>query len=169
MNKYLIIFIIVSALAVGSILVYTKSVYKPEPGKNAVQSLFNFDSQKVSQDQPITPTAMQPQITELQITDIEEGTGSAVKAGDVAEVNYLGTLLDGTKFDSSYDRNQTFEFTVGGGQVIRGWDEGLVGMKIGGKRKLVIPSDKAYGPQGAGGVIGPNTPLLFEIELVSIK
>lgn len=166
----MIIFIIVSALAVGCVLVYAKSVYKPTPGANATQSLFNFDGQKVQQQaQQASPTMSQPQVTKLEITDEKEGTGSAVKAGDKVEVNYLGTLLNGTKFDSSYDRNETFEFTVGGGQVIQGWDEGLVGMKIGGKRILVIPSDMAYGPQGAGGVIPPNAPLKFEIELVNIN
>ncbi len=160
----------ISALAVGCVLVYAKSVYKPTPGASDTQSLFNFDGQKINQQvQQATPTMSQPQITKLEITDEREGTGSAVKAGDTVEVNYLGTLLNGTKFDSSYDRNETFDFTVGGGQVIQGWDEGLVGMKVGGKRILVIPSDMAYGPRGAGGIIGPNTPLKFEIELVSIK
>lgn len=171
MNKYLIIFIIVSCLAVGSILVYAKSVYKPEKGANNTQSLYNFDGQKVPQqaEGQITTAMTQPQITKLEITDEKVGTGSAVKAGDTVEVNYLGTLLDGKKFDSSYDRNETFEFTVGGGEVIQGWDEGLVGMKVGGKRILVIPSDMAYGERGAGGIIGPNSPLKFEIELVAIK
>ncbi len=175
MNKYLILFVIISALAVGALVVYTKSVYKPSKEAKIAQSLFNFDSAKnnqnpaVGQVQQTQPTMAQPQVTKLEITDVKEGTGSAVKSGDTVEVNYLGTLMNGQKFDSSYDRNQTFSFTVGGGQVIQGWDQGLIGMKVGGTRKLVIPSDLAYGAQGAGGVIPPNAPLQFEIELVSIK
>lgn len=108
-------------------------------------------------------------ITELMIKDLVVGAGPEIKEGDSAEVNYVGTFLDGKKFDSSYDRNQTFTFKVGAGNVIRGWDQGVVGMKVGGKRQLVIPSDLAYGAAGAPGAIPPNTPLAFEIELVAIQ
>jgi peptidylprolyl isomerase/FKBP-type peptidyl-prolyl cis-trans isomerase FkpA len=107
-------------------------------------------------------------ITELKIEDIVVGTGAEAKSGDTVTVNYLGTLLNGTKFDSSYDRNQPFSFQLGAGQVIVGWDKGLLGMKVGGKRKLTIPSEMAYGSRGAGGVIGPNEPLIFEIELLKL-
>lgn len=119
---------------------------------------------------PATPTTAQiTEVKELKITDITTGTGNAVKKGDKVEVNYLGTFLNGQKFDSSYDRNQTFSFTVGAGNVIKGWDQGLIGMKVGGKRELLIPSDLAYGASGVPGSIPPNTPLKFEIELIKIN
>lgn len=174
MNRYLAIFLVVSFLAVASILVYAKNSPKVKDTNTNSQELSKFDT-KTGQNiqnmnnQNSTNNQTQPQVTELVIEDIQEGTGSAVKEGDTAVVNYTGTLLDGRKFDSSYDRNETFEFSVGAGMVIKGWDQGLIGMKVGGKRKLTIPSDLAYGQQGAGGIIGPNTPLLFEIELVGIK
>jgi FKBP-type peptidyl-prolyl cis-trans isomerase len=105
----------------------------------------------------------------LQIEDTVVGTGAEAKKGDNVEVHYVGTLLNGAKFDSSRDRNQTFEFKVGEGRVIKGWDEGIPGMKIGGRRTLTIPADMAYGARGAGALIPPNSPLRFEVELVSIK
>ena len=104
----------------------------------------------------------------LQIQDITIGTGDQVKSGDTVTVNYLGTLVDGTKFDSSYDRNTPFTTQIGVGQVIRGWDEGIVGMKTGGKRRLVVPAQLGYGSQSVGG-IPPNSTLIFEVELVSVK
>lgn len=105
----------------------------------------------------------------LQITDLVVGAGAEAKAGDTVSVNYTGWLTDNTKFDSSLDRNEPFEFVLGQGQVIQGWDEGVVGMKVGGKRRLVIPPDLGYGAQGAGGTIPPNATLIFEVELLSIK
>ena len=105
----------------------------------------------------------------LIIQDEVIGTGAEAKAGQQVTVNYSGTLTNGTKFDSSYDRGQPFVFTLGVGQVIKGWDEGFAGMKIGGKRKLTIPSDLGYGAQGAGGVIPPNATLVFEVELLGVK
>lgn len=105
----------------------------------------------------------------LQYQDLVIGSGPEAKSGDTVSMNYTGTLEDGTKFDSSYDRNQTFDFVLGSGNVIKGWDEGIVGMKVGGKRKLVIPPDLAYGAQGYPPVIPPNATLLFEVELMAIK
>ena len=105
----------------------------------------------------------------LKITDLVEGTGTEAQSGNTVSVNYRGTLTNGQEFDSSYRRNQAFTFPLGGGRVIRGWDEGVVGMKEGGKRRLVIPPDLAYGSRGAGGVIGPNETLIFEIELVKVQ
>lgn len=105
----------------------------------------------------------------LIIEDIKVGDGREVKTGDTVVMQYKGTLVDGTKFDSSYDRNEPFTTQIGVGQVIKGWDEGVPGMKIGGKRKLTIPSDLAYGESGAGGVIPPNATLVFEVELLDIK
>jgi FKBP-type peptidyl-prolyl cis-trans isomerase len=104
----------------------------------------------------------------LQMQDLTVGTGQEVKSGDTVTVNYLGTLTDGTKFDSSYDRNQPFTTQIGTGQVIKGWDEGIVGMKVGGKRKLIIPPSLGYGAQAAGN-IPPNSTLVFEVELISVK
>jgi peptidylprolyl isomerase len=104
----------------------------------------------------------------LQMQDLTVGTGQEVKSGDTVTVNYLGTLENGTKFDSSYDRNQPFTTQIGVGQVIKGWDEGIVGMKVGGKRKLIIPPALGYGSQATGS-IPPNSILVFEIELLSVK
>lgn len=105
----------------------------------------------------------------LIIEDIEIGTGPAAQTSDIVSVNYIGTFLDGTKFDSSYDRGEPFSFTLGQGQVIAGWDKGVLGMKVGGKRKLTIPPSLAYGEAGAPGAIPPNATLVFEVELLDIK
>lgn len=110
-----------------------------------------------------------PIMENLKIEDIKVGTGAEVKSGDTVSMHYLGTLLDGTKFDSSYDRKEPFSTKIGVGQVIKGWDQGIPGMKVGGKRKLTIPSYLAYGEQGAGGVIPPNSTLIFEVELVKVN
>ncbi|MBI1984709.1 MAG: FKBP-type peptidyl-prolyl cis-trans isomerase [Candidatus Wildermuthbacteria bacterium] len=105
----------------------------------------------------------------LKIEDIKIGEGTEAKAGNTVLVNYIGTLTDGTKFDSSYDRGLPLSFVLGQGQVIAGWDQGILGMKIGGKRKLTIPPSLAYGEAGAGGVIPPNATLIFEVELVEVN
>jgi FKBP-type peptidyl-prolyl cis-trans isomerase len=111
-------------------------------------------------------------MTELVIEEINVGEGAEAGAGEGAEVvvvHYTGWLEDGTKFDSSLDRNDPFSFTLGVGQVIKGWDEGVKGMKVGGKRKLTIPSAMGYGANGAGGVIPPDATLIFEVELLEIR
>jgi FKBP-type peptidyl-prolyl cis-trans isomerase FkpA len=105
----------------------------------------------------------------LTIEDLVVGSGDAAKAGQRVSVHYTGWTTDGKKFDSSKDRNQAFSFSLGRGEVIRGWDEGVTGMKIGGKRKLTIPPDLGYGSRGAGGVIPPNATLLFEVELLAVR
>jgi FKBP-type peptidyl-prolyl cis-trans isomerase len=106
--------------------------------------------------------------TGLQYQDLTVGTGQEAKTGDTVTVHYVGTLEDGTKFDSSRDRNEPYQLTLGAGGVIDGWEEGLVGMRVGGLRKLVIPPALGYGDQAVGDVIPANATLVFEIELLSI-
>ena len=105
----------------------------------------------------------------LKYIEIQEGGGATPQRGQTVVVHYTGTLEDGTKFDSSRDRNQPFSFKLGVGQVIKGWDEGLSTMKVGGRRQLIIPPELGYGPRGAGGVIPPNATLIFDVELLRIS
>jgi len=106
---------------------------------------------------------------ELKIEDIKVGDGAEAKSGQKVTVHYVGTLTDGKKFDSSRDRGKPFQFSLGAGQVIKGWDQGVAGMKIGGLRKLTIPPHLAYGERGFTTLIPPNSTLVFEVELVSVK
>ncbi|MBU1212334.1 MAG: FKBP-type peptidyl-prolyl cis-trans isomerase [Alphaproteobacteria bacterium] len=109
----------------------------------------------------------------LQITDSVEGTGASPRTGQTCVMHYTGWLYKdgekGAKFDSSVDRGEPFEFMIGVGQVIRGWDEGVASMKVGGKRTLIIPAELGYGKRGAGGVIPPNATLIFDVELLEVK
>jgi FKBP-type peptidyl-prolyl cis-trans isomerase FkpA len=120
--------------------------------------------------EPSKDTAGKEVVTSTGLKYVEQkiGTGAEAKAGDVVEVHYTGWLLDGTKFDSSHDRNRPFRFKLGAGQVIKGCDQGVAGMKAGGKRKLTIPPDLGYGRQGAGELIPPGATLVFEVELLNI-
>ena len=106
--------------------------------------------------------------SELIIEDIVVGDGAAAMPGQYVTVHYTGWLADGRKFDSSRDRDEPFEFPLGAGHVIRGWDEGVAGMKVGGKRRLTIPPRLGYGARGAGGVIPPHATLVFEVELLAV-
>jgi FKBP-type peptidyl-prolyl cis-trans isomerase len=105
----------------------------------------------------------------MQVEVIRAGTGAQPKRGDTVNVHYTGWLVDGTKFDSSVDRNEPFSFVLGTGQVIQGWDQGVAGMRVGEKAKLTIPHDMAYGERGYPGVIPPRATLIFEVELLSIS
>jgi FKBP-type peptidyl-prolyl cis-trans isomerase len=107
--------------------------------------------------------------TTFKKEDVQVGSGAEAVAGKQVTVHYTGTLADGTKFDSSLDRGMPFTFSLGAGQVIKGWDEGVAGMKVGGKRKLTIPPEMGYGERGAGGVIPPNAVLNFEVELLNVN
>lgn len=121
--------------------------------------------------QPLTEEEMnnfQTTASGLKLQDTVVGTGAEVKSGSTVTVNYLGTFMDGTKFDSSYDRRAPFSTQIGVGVVIKGWDEGIVGMKVGGKRKLIIPPSLGYG-EVASGAIPPNSTLVFEVELLGVK
>ena len=104
----------------------------------------------------------------LEIQELKLGEGAEAKAGATVDVHYTGWLLDGSKFDSSVDRGKPFSFHLGAGEVIRGWDEGVAGMKVGGKRKLRIPAELGYGARGAGGVIPGNATLIFDVELLGV-
>lgn len=120
--------------------------------------------------------AMSPSITQMESTELAPGAGEAIVNGQGAVVHYTGWLYNpeapdhkGTKFDSSRDRGQPFRFSVGAGRVIKGWDQGVAGMKVGGRRLLVIPASLGYGERGAGGIIPPNATLLFDVELLAIE
>lgn len=196
LNRNLIIFLIACILGVGAIIVFAKNNMTSQDSANQgsdltkfsqttptpAQNTQTFQAQNPNLDQTVSTGSQGQQvpqsdpdalptgpITELIIKDIVVGNGAEVKNGDTVDVHYTGTFLDGRKFDWSLDRGQPFSFKVGAGSVIKGWDQGLIGMKTGGKRQLIIPSDLAYGEVGAPGAIPPNTPLVFEIELVAIK
>jgi peptidylprolyl isomerase/FKBP-type peptidyl-prolyl cis-trans isomerase FkpA len=132
-------------------------------------------SEAPKQAEPATQPAAAPTsqpgatVTELKMEDTKVGTGDQAVTGKSVTVHYTGWLTDGTKFDSSKDHGQPFTFQLGAGQVIKGWDQGVVGMKVGGVRKLTIPSSLAYGANGAGGVIPPNATLVFEVELLGVN
>jgi len=146
-----------------------------------IGGIWYFGTQSVGvTESPAVPTiTLQPtaqptmttikDITELKTEDVSIGDGEIVEAGDTVVIHYTGRLLDGTKFDSSLDRGQPFTTQIGVGRVIKGWDQGVLGMKVGGERMLYIPSEMAYGAQGAGGVIPPNADLIFEVELLQVQ
>jgi FKBP-type peptidyl-prolyl cis-trans isomerase len=136
--------------------------------KTATKTSKDFKVEE-KQENPVIINNNEKNNMELQIKTTEEGSGEEVQSGDTVSVHYTGKLEDGTKFDSSLDRGTPFEFTVGQGMVIEGWEKGVLGMKVGEKRNLVIPSEMGYGSQGAGGVIPPNATLIFDIELVGLK
>ncbi|MEM1292876.1 MAG: FKBP-type peptidyl-prolyl cis-trans isomerase [Cyanobacteria bacterium P01_H01_bin.162] len=125
-------------------------------------------SEEMTGEEAPTEAALTTTESGLQYEDIVEGTGAMPQSGQRVTVHYTGTLEDGTKFDSSRDRNRPFSFTIGVGQVIKGWDEGVASMRVGGQRNLIIPPELGYGSRGAGGVIPPDATLLFDVELLRI-
>jgi len=162
MNKRLIIILIILIVAIVGIWLAYKN---PQPA--AVS--FSSESSAVvdAPEQNISPTSYDIQGMKVEI--LQQGSGEVAKAGDTVTVNYVGNLQNGTKFDSSIDRGQTFQLTLGQNSVIKGWELGVTGMKVGEKRRLTIPPELAYGAQGAGGVIPPNATIIFEIDLLGIN
>lgn len=165
-NNSKVILIVLAVLALAALLVYyfVKNL-------NDVSSTDNSDialGSPEAQNSPVATQSAEP-AGELKKEDLVIGTGAEAKSGSKVTVHYVGTLLDGTKFDSSRDRGAPFAFTLGTGEVIKGWDLGVAGMKVGGKRKLTIPSDLAYGAYGSPPVIGPNATIVFEVELLEVK
>lgn len=162
------------ALAVAialAFLLFGASVFRPFSTPQATENAFN----QPTATNTTNPSTMQAPLisedalpTELTVTDVTVGTGAEAKVGDTVSVNYVGALPNGQVFDASANHGGPFTFTLGEGRVIAGWDQGLVGMKEGGTRQLIIPPDMGYGSQGAGDVIPPNATLLFQVELVKV-
>jgi peptidylprolyl isomerase len=161
---------VIGLLAAGGILVVVVAVILI--GRSGGSSSDNSEITKADISIPNGPSIKLPTgpaPTQLQIKDLKTGTGAEAKAGDQVSVQYIGVLYDnGTKFDASYDHGQPFSFKLGGGQVIPGWDQGVAGMKVGGRRELIIPPDLAYGAQGQPPTIPANATLVFVIDLVSV-
>jgi len=141
----------------------------PQAQGDSTQQQQKREQQVFTDEQLKNLKDMSDKVTELKIEDVKVGEGNEVKSGDTVSVHYTGTLLDETKFDSSKDRGQPFEFKVGEGLVIKGWDQGLVGMKVGGTRILTIPASLAYGDNSPSPLIPAGSALKFEIELLEIK
>jgi FKBP-type peptidyl-prolyl cis-trans isomerase len=136
---------------------------------SSVSACSKKDPEPQSSFKPAEAPPEAPGPDKLEIEDVKVGTGKEAKTGDTVSVHYTGTLMSGKKFDSSLDRGEPFEFKLGEGKVIKGWDEGVVGMKVGGKRKLTIPWDKAYGEEGNPPTIPPKAALKFDVELIEVK
>ncbi len=163
--------IVIIAVLAGTFMILSKNPNEAPVSSDQLANQSNNRTEEITPELQISPVVTQTNksMDKLKIEDIKVGTGPEVKSGDTISINYLGTLEDGKKFDSSYDRGQPFETKIGVGQVIQGWDQGVVGMKVGGKRKLTIPSSLAYGDRGIPGVIPPKATLIFEVELMGIK
>jgi FKBP-type peptidyl-prolyl cis-trans isomerase len=159
MDKKIIIVIIILILAVGGIYLISNN------NKNKNNPNMQTENQQAETQQSATSFDIQG----MKVDILKQGTGEGAKAGDNIVVNYVGTLTNGTKFDSSIDRNQPFPYTLGQNMVIKGWELGLLGMKVGEKRKLTIPYELAYGEAGRPPVIPPSATLIFEIDMLSIN
>lgn len=160
MQKRILIILVAVMFVVAGIVLSRSIVNAPKDvGKSDVGTTSQIKNNQTKENKPM----------ELEIKTTQEGTGDrVVKAGDTISVHYTGKLVDGTKFDSSLDRGTPFEFTVGAGMVIQGWEQGFIGAKVGEKRTLTIPAELGYGSRGAG-TIPPNSTLIFDVEVVSIK
>lgn len=160
-SKTYVVWTVIAFIAIA-VLAYAVGGPKSEPQK-----------EKISPTPTISVIIKNPEeekkVEKLLIEDIKVGTGAEAVSGKLLTVDYKGSLTNGTKFDSSYDRGTPFSFTLGEGRVIKGWEQGLVGMKVGGKRKLTIPPSLGYGERGAGASIPPNATLVFEVELLEVK
>lgn len=165
-GQRIIILLIVGAFALSSLSLTGFVIYDMITKKDQTSKAENAEDAQRRLEEEINK---QLQGAKVDSTDITPGTGTEAVAGKKVTVHYTGTLKDGTKFDSSVDRGQPFSFTLGAGEVIKGWDQGLAGMKVGGKRKLVIPAVLAYGEQSPSEKIPPNSDLVFEIELLKVE
>lgn len=154
-------------LALGTPIFTSLGGISPADQQLSVGTTTSLTASTTSMDLSMAPG--EPLPTQLTVTDLVVGTGAEATPGSTVSVNYVGALPDGTVFDASANHGGAFSFPLGAGQVIRGWDEGVAGMKVGGKRRLVIPPDMAYGNQAVGGVIPANATLLFEVELVGVQ
>ncbi len=152
------------------VIILSAAVYfQVQDNKKMYEEMGINKNQNMEENQNATSTDQNANPAEgLKIETIKEGTGQAAKNGDTVSVHYVGTLQDGTKFDSSIDRGEPFAFILGAGKVIQGWDRGILGMKVGEKRKLTIPPDLAYGPNDYGPIPGSST-LIFEVDLLGIN
>ena len=168
-NSYLFFGILIAIIILigASILVFGKDTSKTDLQTSSPSATI-IDSATPAPEESPEATEM-GNVTDLIIEDETIGTGEEATAGKRVTVNYLGTLTDGIKFDSSYDRGTPFAFTLGAGEVIEGWDKGVAGMKVGGKRKLTIPSTMAYGENGIPGAIPGGATLVFEVELLGVE
>jgi len=162
MNKTLITYLIIACIIVPIFFVLISKENKQEKNET-------FELTYIDQNQEENNNIQNMEDQGLKIEVLQDGTGEEAKNGDNVSVHYVGTLEDGTKFDSSIDRGEPFSFDLGASRVIKGWDLGILGMKIGEKRKLTIPSDLAYGDDGIPNVIPPKATLIFEVELLNIN
>jgi FKBP-type peptidyl-prolyl cis-trans isomerase len=170
-RNIIIIIIIIAVVILGFVLSKNKTNAPINKKAVDVQAEINkIKTNQSSQNSTVTNNNTNTKPMQLEIKTTQEGTGSrAVKTGDTIDVYYTGKLTDGKTFDSNVGSGKPFEFTVGAGMVIQGWEQGFIGAKVGEKRTLTIPSNLGYGTAGAGGVIPPNAILIFDVELVSIK
>jgi FKBP-type peptidyl-prolyl cis-trans isomerase FkpA len=173
-GNILVVFIFL-AVVVGGFIYFAANTTSQEEPRFDENELLDFDTLGLNQQtqgsenvQTEESEVIYMDTDQLQMEDIVVGTGEEAEPGRSATVHYEGTLTNGNKFDSSYDRGQPFTFNLGAGQVIQGWDIGVAGMKVGGKRKLIIPAQLGYGSQGTGG-IPPNSTLIFTVELLGVE